>query len=169
MNRKCFISQIISTAMVAAGIGAILGSPAEAKTRYYLLEEPAYPSTYEWIETMPMGVKTVEKTVTIEKSVIIEKTTKTIRYTRPRATALKMKHRTVAARRPMHRTHVVAYRPAYAQSFTTTKIVEKPVRVERFVETPVRVEKPMIIEKAVEVERPVLVKKHRHLLEFSLL
>lgn len=193
MNRKIAKTQVLSAAMVAVGI---LASPAQAKTRYYLLDEPAYPSAYEWIETMPTtNVRTVEKTVTIEKPVVIEKSTRTIRYTRPRmrTTSMKMKHRTLAARPLAHRTHLVAtqhrthlvatrpYASTYAKSFTTTKIVEKPVRIERFVETPVTVEQPMqpmIIEKAVEVDRPVLLdnpvlvkvkKHHNHLLELNLL
>lgn len=167
MNRET-ISRSIPVITAALLSGAALAPSAEAKDRYYLIEE-SYPSTMECVETVPLT--TIEKTVTIEKPVLIERSTRTIRTTRhhtmARKTSFKSKSMHIAAK-PVRRTHTLARRSTITQKTVQRTIATRPV----LVESPVWVEqqntKPMVIEKAVEVDRPMLVKKHHHLVEFNL-
>ncbi|PWT97415.1 MAG: hypothetical protein C5B53_08045 [Candidatus Melainabacteria bacterium] len=173
-------TSVIVTALLG---GLVLAPSAQAKDRYYLLEE-SYPSSmqcqqYSYVESMPVTTPvTVEKTVTIEKPVVFERSTRTIktmRTTTLKTASLKRKRIHVAARPIRHRTHVVASRPTTLTRTTVQRtvatepmLIERPLWVEQTVAKPVQVERPMIIEKAVEVDRPILLKKHHHMVELNL-
>jgi hypothetical protein len=169
MNGKTTRRPMVIITALFGGV-AMLAQPAQAKDRYYLIED-SYPGAvqYQYVETMPM------KSVTIEKPVLIQRTTRTVTTTRTtRSTAYRPKKTHIAARPIRHRTHVVASRPTYSQRTvertiaTEPMLIDRPLWVEQTVEKPVTVERPMIIDKAVEVDRPILVKQHHHLLDFSL-